>query len=291
MASGEPLTTPLRKIEGRTDLRRIVSPDPTLGKTVETSVGGLTLLHGLTEFSQIRWEGIDFSDSRLNSLRFHDSVISNCMFNECSCEDWRIWSTSFKNCSFRDADLRGASLGAVDGGKRNRFEDILFEKTDLRDTSYTSTEFIRCVFRNAKLNKVDFQGSVFTDCVFEGELREVIFYDRGFNGKDLPPNEMLRVDFSKAHFRYVEFRRLNLETVEFPESDEHIIIDDFPKVLDGMLSALRPRNDDASKRLGSHLAFKKKWLGPNQRRGVLVKKDILAASGQEGLDFVLAMLT
>ena len=95
-------------------------------------------------------------------------------------------------------------------------------------------------------------------------------------------------DFSHVHFRYVEFRRLNLETVKFPESDEHIVIDDFPRVLDGMLAALKQRNDDASKRLYSHLAFKKKWLGPNQKRGVLVKQDIRAASGQEGLDFLFS---
>ena len=160
----------------------------------------------------------------------------------------------------------------------------------LRETAYTSAEFLGCVFRNAKLVKVDFPGSVFEDCTFEGQLREVLFYDRGFDGKDLPPNEMLRVDCKHAEFDYVEFRRLNLETIRFPEGDDCIHSDVFPILLAAFVGELKKKNDTPSRMLAAGLGNKQKWLGPNQHRGVFGKKHILLVGGQQNLDLLLEII-
>jgi uncharacterized protein YjbI with pentapeptide repeats len=191
------------------DLRQIASPDPNHVGGMDSSLGRFAILQGLTEFRNVRWDGIDSTGSRLNSLRFFDSEVTNCVFVRCSCRDLRLWRTSFKKCFFRGTDLRGSSLGAVLEGRRNSFEDLIFERANLRDTSFNSAEFTPCIFKDNKLKKIDFRGSIFVDCVFEGKLEEVIFSDRGIDAaKDFSPNLMTRVDFSNAELRWVEFRRL-----------------------------------------------------------------------------------
>lgn len=97
-------------------------------------------------------------------------------------------------------------------------------ETDLRQTPYAAALFVDCKFRNAKLIKLDLQGTSFADCVSEGELEDVLFYRRIFKGEALPFNEMANVDCSRAKLRFVEFRGLDLDTVKFPADDEHVVV-------------------------------------------------------------------
>ena len=277
----------LPKHGGRIDLRGIVLPVPSVTRTVSAVAGQFAVAQGFTERRDTRWNSVDFSGSHLRHLRLFGCEIVDCVFDECNCRDWRMWDTSFRNCTFQRADLRDSALGAVQR-RRNAFVDVDFSGADLSGTMYTSAEFTRCLFKNAKLKKIDFQGSVFVDCVFEGALEEVLFYDPGFDGKRLPPNELLRTDFSRASFRYVEFRRLNLETVRFPEDQEHVVFErDFPSILDRLVTALKGKDDVPSRKLAAILGHKQKWLGSTQQRGVLSMKDIFSAGGQQGIDLVL----
>jgi hypothetical protein len=76
--------------------------------------------------------------------------------------------------------------------------------------------------------------------------------------------------------------------VRLPVSDDHIVLkEDFPRALERILTSLRGRTDTPSRALMAVLGTKQKWLGPNQRRGVFSKTDILSAGGQQGLDLVL----
>ena len=61
------------------------------------------------------------------------------------------------------------------------------------------------------------------------------------------------------------------------------------KVLAGPIDAMQS-GDSELKRVASGLAFEQKWLGKQQQRGVLSKKDILAAGGEKGLQSVLRFL-
>jgi len=276
--------------DGRIDLTGLLAPKPTVIRTFQTPVANVSELGGLTILNHITWKSLDFSGSKLKGLRFHSCKIIDCVFDECDCQDWRIWGTTVSDTSFRSADLRTSALGGIENGKINEFQKIDFIRADLRQTAYVSARFVDCLFKNTRLNKVNFQGSAFTDCSFEGELEEVCFNRNAFRGEALPPNEMLRVDFTRARLRSVEFRGLDLKEVSYPNDPDHIVLNEYPQTLDRILEALRDRADMASRMLAADLGVCRKWAGPQQVRGVLNKKDLLETGGEEGLRTVLAMI-
>jgi uncharacterized protein YjbI with pentapeptide repeats len=165
-----------------------------------------------------------------------------------------------------------------------------FTGADMRGTMYGAAEFLRCKFNRAKLKKVDFQSSTFTDCSFEGELRGVLFYRTGFRCERFPPNEMKRVDLRRAKLRWSEFRRLDLDEVLFPEDDDHIVVESFPETLERLLAYFRGRSDFGSRKLTARFELDKKWLGSRQRIGVLNKQDLMESVGEEGLETVLQII-
>ncbi len=266
-------------IDGRLDLRGLVAPDARVSKRSVVAGRAIEARQGIVTLRDVRWKGIDFSGARLPSLRFFDCSIEGCKFDSADCPGWRMWGTQASGTSFVGANLRQAALGGVDGSKRNLFRSVDFSAADLRQTSYVSAEFVGCVFRNTNLKGVDFQGSVFVDCSFEGELREVLFYREGFTGKGFPPNQMKGVDFRKASLRHVEFRGLDMDGVRWPDDSEHILIQDYVAGLDRALAALRSRSDVGAKKLAASLAICRKWVGPHQRQGVLNKRDLDEAGG------------
>lgn len=273
----------LSKINDRIDLRGIVTPEPSVGHEKKTAFFNIKKYSNIIEIRGVNWKGLDFSKSRLNSLRIFDSRIEDCCFEESQCRDWRMWGTTILNTSFRSADFRGSALGGVNEGHRNSFINIDFSKADLRNTVYQSADMIGCAFVNTKLRKVNFEGTIFRDCKFEGMLDEVQFYPHAFRGESYPPNEMQNVDFSLAKLRFVEFRGLDMDTVKWPQNDKHIIVDNYPQTLDRILTTLKERSDNVSKRLTAIFGSKRKWCGPNQKRGVISKIDLIEAGGEEAV--------
>jgi hypothetical protein len=226
----------------------------------------------------------------MNHLLFFDCIIDDCVFDNSVCQHWGLWGTTVTNSSWRDADLRNSALGAVKDGQRNSFRQVDFTKADLRGTSYTATEFIGCTFKDTRLDKVDFQTSTFTDCTFEGELREVLFYRTGFKGEGFPANEMTNVEFTRAQLRWAEFRGLDMDSVQFPEDEEHIIVCNYMAVLDQLVQEFGKETDIASRKLANDFRMARKWAGVSQRRGVFNKNDLLETGGEEGLRRVLATI-
>ena len=289
-------------INGRVDLRSVHVPDPYVRNTVKTKIADIELLGGLAEIKGATWEGIDFSGSNLPALRFFDCKIVDCLFDDCRCREWSAWGTSFSSVSFRSANLRDALLGGVNhdrrvahsffgrGDRRSTFHSVDFTLAEMRGTIYEAAEFVSCTFKNARLNKVRFNSSTLTDCVFEGELRQVEFSKWGFEGENFPPNEMVNVDFSRARLRWTEFRNLNLDRVRFPEDDEHIVIRDFPETLVRLIAFFENHNDDASKGYVGLFEHVYKWKGANQRVGVLNKMDLREIGGDEGLETVARVI-
>jgi len=71
--------------------------------------------------------------------------------------------------------------------------------------------------------------------------------------------------------------------VKWPESDEHIIVHDYPAQLDRVLAFLNARSDIDAKAVAAVLSNKRKWLGPHQRIGAVNRKDIIEAARNEEL--------
>ena len=83
---------------------------------------------------------------------------------------------------------------------------------------------------------------------------------RGLIVERFPPNEMKRVDLRRAKLRGSEFRGLDLDEVLFPEDEDHIVVEDYPQILDRLLAYFGERRDMGSQRLAARFEHKKQWL-------------------------------
>jgi len=284
LSTGESLTDlSLPKKNGRMDFSGLVLPQPRVLERRNTPFGEIKRYEPNALFHKAKLHDINFSRSKLDSLTFEESELSNCCFDGCELRNLRLWASTIRDCTFCDADLRESGLGlaTIDGplsGKRNRFINVEFAKADLRNTVYVAAAFEHCSFRFSKLVDILFGTSTFIDCSFEGELREVRFWRsdmsvRGFPTDAFPANEMIDVDFSRATLRDVEFRGLTLSRVRLPEDEDHIILQDFPAVLDQLISTLEQQQDQTAKLLLAYLGAYRKWTVPGAR-GVLNKRDL-----------------
>jgi uncharacterized protein YjbI with pentapeptide repeats len=276
--------------DGRIDLRGLTLPEPSVVRKYQVARATVTEIIPAAAFQQVKWESLDFSSSKLNGVRFFNSEVRNCLFEKCQLQDLRLWCTTIVESSFRGANLRKAALGGVQDGKRNLYSEVDFSEADLRETSYKAACFERCVFRNAKLVKIDFQTSTFTDCLFEGELRDVLFYRRGFQGEAFPPNEMINVDFSRAKLRQVGFRGLTLDRVRLPQDTEHIVIKNFASALDKAIEVLKRQEDSTAKKLIAFLNISRKWATPDQVQGVINTQDLAEVVGEDGVKRILELI-
>jgi len=237
-----------------------------------------------------KWQNLDFTGSKLNGLRLFDCELRNCRFDRCHLRDLRVWATTFGECSFTGANLRKSVLGGVRNGKRNSYSGVDFSGADLRETVYKAAAFERCIFRDAKLERIDFQTSTFEDCVFEGELRDLLFYRRGFDGDAYPANEMVNVDFSRAKLHDIGFRGLTLDRVKLPEDTDHIVIKNVDITLDRLTAALKHQDDTTAKKLTAFLNIDRKWIAPNQVQKVINVQDLADTVGREGVNRLRELL-
>ena len=237
-----------------------------------------------------KWEDLDFSNSKLNGLRFSGCELRNCYFERCQLQDLRVWSTTMSGCCFKGANLKKSVLGGVVDSERNRYSGVDFSYADLRETVYKAAAFEQCDFRHAKLVKIDFQTSTFTDCVFEGVLRDVLFYRNGFEGEAFPSNEMMNVDFSRAQLHDVGFRGLTLDRVKLPQDSDHIVIRDVQATLDRLIAKLKQQGDTTGKQLAAFLDIDRKWIPPDRVQGVINIQDLEETVGVEGANRLRELL-
>lgn len=282
----------LEKFNGRIDLRGLVLPEPTVRERRQTFFGTVATASGKTEFENVDFEGLDFSRAYLKDLLISNCRIHNCLLDHSNCQNIRVWGTEFHECSFRKADLSGSALGGTLGKQRNHFRAVDFSVADLRGASFAGggAKFTECIFKDANLLKVGFEGSVFEDCQFAGKLREVQFYRLGFKAEGFPPNEMKRVDMSEAMLHFVEFRGLDVRDVRWPSDDQHIIVHNYRKALDYVLAQLKDRLDLSARKFVAVLNHRRKWAGANQLAGIFNKKDLVEIGGEAGAIEILDLL-
>jgi uncharacterized protein YjbI with pentapeptide repeats len=260
-------------IKGRLDLRGLPAPLPKRSNRRE--IDG-RFVEELSESLTIRGaslSNLDWSGAQLESLRMFDSTVSDCVFDTARCQDWRLWGCRFRDSRFVGTDLRDSALGPWWNGRGNVYECVNFSRADLRRISCLAATFIDCDFTDAKLEKIDFQSSSFIGVTFAGKLREVIFWDHGFRTGKPDPNPMQEVDFTNAQLEGVEFRRLNLESVRFPRSADHLVVHNYRCVIERALEILRNDDSRIGRVLRATFEIHKKWIGPQQNIGMFAMAD------------------
>ena len=290
LCTGEPLQgLGIARIGNRLDLRNLHLPEAKVISTTQMPFANVNVLKGMWDVQDASWRSVDFSSSRLPNLRWLSCQIGDCLFDRCRFDDLRVWGTDFSNVSFCSAYMRRAALGGVSEGRVNTFRHVDFTSADMRGTAWDAAEFVGCTFKNTKLDEADFQSSSFRDCVFEGELREVVFNRRGFRGEAYPPNEMKGVDFRRAKLRFCEFRGLDLKDVQLPEDDDHIVIRGYPEAITRLLGFFGNKPDLGSRQISIVLRHELKWLGAREL-GLFHKDDIREMAGEEGLEAFMKLI-
>lgn len=278
---------PLARHEGRVDLRRLKRPRRVPGRfgfgKTEVPPNAPLKIRGA------HWHDLDFSGSVLQELRVFATNAVNCRFDECRLPGLRVWSSSFVDCTFIGANLRECMLGGVDKGRRTAYQRVDFSKADMRSTGYEAAAFEGCAFRTTRLKGTDFQSTTFKDCVFAGEIHDVLFYRHGFKGERFPPNEMINVDFRRAQLLAVAFRGLSMDTALFPEDDDHVVIDDYPAVLERMVGILLKQGDPTARSLVYYLEIDRQWLVPGARRAINLQ-ELSEYGGRELVDLFVETL-
>lgn len=279
--------------DGRIDLRGVIVPDPVVVERHTTTLAKVDVVDTKTIFENVALERLNFSGAYLSGALFFGCRLHDCLFDGANLQSIACWGNMVSRCSFQSADLRHAGLGGVEKGKRNRFQEVNFSKADLRHATFGrgGAEFSDCVFRNTKLENIEFQGSVFERCIFQGELREVRFYRLGYKAEGFPPNEMRDVDFSQAKLRMVEFRELDLEHTQLPIGEGHIAITNYPEALDYLLGELKDKSDLLSRKLYALLENRRKWAGRKQKTGVLNKADLFEYVGEDAERLIAHLLS
>jgi len=263
------------KLDGRWDLRGLQVPERT-SVELKGLPPGIVMQQGFLRLKNAVWKDIHFTDCQLEEIRFFDLTVENCVFSKCKCKGWRFWGSSFTDTRFQDVDFRHAALGGLaQDGRRNSFRNVELVRTDLRGAAFISADIIGCQFLEANLRQVDFGGTRFEDCTFSGLLDETIFTQHGWGREDLPANEMKNVSFADARFRFVEFRKLDMDRVEWPRAADHVLVRNYRATLDCMIERLEARGTKAAAGVASHMAHARKWAGDNQMTGVICPSDFL----------------
>jgi uncharacterized protein YjbI with pentapeptide repeats len=283
-AGGVPRPAGLPVHEGRVDLRGLTIPSATHRDTAYAGGMQFTSLDGFLGIRDVHWDGIDFSGSKLQNLRFADSTIRNCLFARADCRDWRLWRCSVDDSSFENSNLRDSALGTYAPGERNQWRHANFDSADLRGVAMVGALISACSFRHAKLNGVHFEQSTVQGCLFEGEVHSCIFDCRELS--DRPVASKVRdVDFSRAMFRDVEFRGCTLDGVRFPSSPSVSVVKRFPVVASRVLSVLKGDETLHARVLRADLEVALSHPGSEEASDVLVREDY-EAEGADFADFV-----
>jgi uncharacterized protein YjbI with pentapeptide repeats len=245
---------------GRLDLRGFQDPG-----TTRRGIGAISL------------SGVDLSGARIDQLTFSQQTITNCRFDGATFHDFRLWSSSIADSTFRGADLGDGvllsgratrRLGSLELGKApaGRHARVDFSGARLAYARFRGGGFADCDFSNAKLHQVAFECDLLR-CRFAGHLHETSFFGRkqhlpGYP-PDVPTNRLQDVDLRGADLHWIDFRDIDLDAFRLPDSPRIRVISNWPCV-QSALETRFPRADDQPRSVGIALI-----LGNRQEDGKL----------------------
>ncbi len=207
---------------GRTDLRGIplTASPATIGDKDDPSAG-------------VVWDSLDLSGAQLEQLRVFAGTITNCVFDGAGLAGLRLWGSAIADSTFRRADLRGGALGtAVWHGRRNTWRNVVFDRANLREATFTAAILDTCSFEKTskQLHLVDCDVRA---CHFRGELNSLVIDGRGHRHR-VDPSAFF-ADFSQAVFRNCSIIGYHLDNVVLPAQDDLVVLRRYP----GLLRAAR----------------------------------------------------
>ncbi|MBU1003659.1 MAG: class I adenylate cyclase [Proteobacteria bacterium] len=136
-----------------------------LGRTVFSgcTLGALDLRQSRLEgarFVKCRLAGVDLSASRLKDTLFEECDFSGCRFSDCAWDGVRLVRCSLTMTSLDGISTTGLTLEGC------RFEDASLWGARLEGATVRSCLFTRVDYSYAILERADFDGVEFTDCLF-----------------------------------------------------------------------------------------------------------------------------
>ena len=225
-AGTDPGSLAVRRLkDGHLDLRgmRIPRPRTTAESSVQVEgyeLGKVEERVGKTLLERIHLERVDLSNCDIRESTWREFGFREVRFNGAKAMDAVFASGNADRISMVGADLRNTHWG-TSGSLGPVIYEADFRKSDLRGSSYGHPVFRHCRFADANLKDVDFHGSGFEECTFEGSLEGVWFhgwYDDVSEEVRKARNAMRNVDFSEAELRFCSFTDgIDLTSCVFPE--------------------------------------------------------------------------
>ena len=266
----------LAVVDGRVDLRGFAMHH--LESAATTAKRGTVL--------DARWKSLDFRGSRLGHMRWFSVEVSDCLFDDATLDDLRVWESEISGSSFVGASLEGSPLGTGQKFKRNGWTRVDFTSANLRDVHFDAADLEEVNFSYARLDNVQFRHCRLVDIRFAGELREVVFESRPFRSDGAVGFPMKSVDFGDAEFRDVEFRGCHFESVTFPRTQHHLIIPNFPAVALQVLEAIAPDPSDSARTLTAVLENRLKLPGEHDSDGIFTREDLVRRRNEEYAEYI-----
>lgn len=199
-------------------------------------------------FYNIDFSNVDFSKSTFNAVVFKNCRFQSCVFSKVKFSSVKFIECEFTECSLVDAAFKDCLLGpSVEKLKLNAFTKCEFINVKFKDVLIRSAVFRRCLFSRS-IKNIDFGLSIFNKCKFVGDMEDIMFY--GFECTEKAHRgELLEVDFSMAHFKFVGFKGLNLDQVVFPKNSKFAVLQDYNNFLKSALNELDSIKDKNSAEL------------------------------------------
>lgn len=228
----------LKKRLGKWDLTNISVPKPKIINEVDYNSFPTTISKEKFRFKDIELTDTDLSFSKLDYSIWENCTFNNVLFHSVSGKNVILIGCTFNNVIFENTNMMNSLLGGQVGISSGNFNRVIFLKTNLRKTYYANPKFKDCEFIDCNLKEVDFNGSRFFNCTFEGELDSVFFHgypeylqeDISSDLKNELYNPMENVNFSKAEMFGISFiNQIDLSSCIFPVSDNYLSIRYFPR--------------------------------------------------------------
>lgn len=195
-------------------------------------------------FENVDFVDYDFTKSDITEVVFENVRFVNCFFDKTVCRHTRFWCCFFENCSFTRVDLSNTYLGAWGGGQDNcKFIKCklgrIFDGSYITNTLFDNCKIKNCIISSFYLDNVSFIGMI-DDLSFKrmdinndisrhqpskeviNRINEHIGMDGILNCSKVFINH---IDFSLATIKFLDFNNCEINTINPPTDDKHLLVD------------------------------------------------------------------